>query len=691
MQKKLDVFQKFESIHKEVTSKIEYIKKLEIKALQYSNLIDEKESTVNSLRQEVNELKEQNHEYNEIISECTLEAMHYGDQTTQLLKLIETLDERIKKFYPSGDGDDYDLPDEINSKINKKIDKIINMVSFEYTRIRKDKIMEEFKQLHEANKILRNEIRKLDCFPKDWTPDDEINNITIEECEMRYAPDDDQEFQSLDSIPIPISEKSPNLMEDCCAPMPIPLNNIEPLQQKIDDFVQSQVEINDFINSSYESQAEYLKAIKNELNSKSISEEEVQQLQYQYQNQVQQMNEFTGIQPIEIPEIPIPNNNDQSFQAYTEKFSQFCQQINEDHPYKSLSDEFISSAEDALYIPQFEEPPTAPYVKRPVPSADLVKLADSLKDLIKSADKIESLKQIQENVSLQHKIFLENATKEENENTDNPKSDESDAFQINLPRPLSPPPENLTAIEFRELVKSKLPDMFHSIFETQDSDLFVETLQPQDETKPSNQPDESHFSESINSFPISEKGPQISMNAEERTHAFQEILKDFASFELPPVPHFNPPAPVEIHVKPVDFEPIKEKMEDLLSTSEEDTSFLLDEIKDLEKRADELSIQLKIELFGNDSNSKFTISDVENDIINLEKKKEHLDRIKATSIKSAREIKEQLDQTDSEIKELKARLLEVTITDEMLNEKKEELSVKEAEILEQFNKKLRLI
>ena len=172
------------------------------------------------------------------------------------------------------------------------------------------------------------------------------------------------------------------------------------------------MEINDFINSSYESQAEYLKAIKNELNSKSISEEEVQQLQYQYQNQVQQMNEFTGIQPIEIPEIPIPNNNDQSFQAYTEKFSQFCQQINEDHPYKSLSDEFISSAEDALYIPQFEEPPTAPYVKRPVPSADLVKLADSLKDLIKSADKIESLTQIQENLSLKHTIFLENATTE---------------------------------------------------------------------------------------------------------------------------------------------------------------------------------------------------------------------------------------------------------------------------------------
>lgn len=681
MDKKRNVYHLFSCIHEEVVSKIKAIKKLEIKAQQTSELIAEKEPLVNSLRREVSELKEHNNECNETIKEYNLERKKYEDQAVQLLQIIEELNKKINEYNSLEDDKDYKLPDEINEKINKKIDKIVKIVSDEYSPIKEDEIKKEGEQLHEVNKIIQKEINMLKRleFKQDWDQKDEINKTVIEECEMRYSPDSDFQFQSLESIPIPINEESPSLLEECCVSIPEHLNDIEIKKQNVDNYVQLQAKQDDFICSSYETQAEYLKTIHNELTSKSLTEQDLQRLEYQYQNQLRQMNELTEINPIKIPEIQISSHEDKSIQILAENFSKFCQQIENEHPYHSISEDFLNSAEEALNIPSFSDPPAVPYVKKPVTNSDLVSLSDSLKDLIKSTEKIEELHQIREAVSLQHKHFLEEATKEE---ADKPK--ENEVTQLRLPRPLSPPPENLAAIEFKELVKSKLPDMFHSIFDIQDSNLFIEGPPIQNDSNLQIQNDESNLTEPVNSMQINQEEHSTSMNAEERTRAFQEILKDFASFEFPTVPNFTPPTPVELRVKPFDFQPMKEQIDEMLETSKGNITFLHDDIVSLESKVKELSDQLRKELTGSDSKEKFSDQEIENDIKNLEQKKSTIEKEKEKIINRAKEVKSQINEADKEISDLNLKLEEVTITDEMLNEKTEELNAKEAEMLNQL-------
>lgn len=689
MLQKLNVYQTFLNIHDEVVGKIEYIKKLEVRAQQLNVLIPEKENQVAALRQEVDELKKQNKQHHDALKESKQQKKQYEEKISELLQFIKTLNEKIEKYHPTEDDLNYELPNDLDSKLNLKFNEVMQLLSLECSHIELDVIEEERKSLHEANKELQKEIIKLSKFPKDWRPIDNFNKIVIEECEMRYSPESDAEFQSLSSIPIPTSKNSPDFMENCYMPVPIPPQDVEPLKQDINNFVQAQGKQNDFINSTFKSQAEYLNALRDILSTKSLTEQDLHRFESQVKNQSQQMDELTEISPIKIPEIKISDDEDQSIQILSEKFDQFCQQIESEHPYNSLAEDFINSTEDSLNIPQFEEPPAIPYVKKPIPSSDLVHLADSLKDLINSANKVESLRQIQEKVSLQRQIFEENSTKEDDSISAQTEKD-SEIFKLQLPRPLSPPPENLVAIEFKELEKSKLPDVFQSIPDPSDFVLFVDKpSSSQDGSAYSIPQEESNLSNPFSSFKINEPEPAITMNADERAQAFHDILKEFASFEFQPVPHFTPPPPLDLRVNPIDLQPMKDQFEGFLNTSEEDITTLIDEIAQLESEFQKHSTNLKNELSDIDPDSKFTIEDIESAIENLNIKKKMIEKSWTPSINSAKEITRQIKETLDEIEELKKKLNEVTITPEMIQEKNDELSAKQSEILIQIQQQLR--
>lgn len=678
LQKELDVFRAFSNIYGEVVGQIKGIEKLENEVQEKRNKIPGKEYQVNMLQKELKKLKEQNEECNETILQSNLEIEQLNQQATQLFQIIKAINQKIESYQQS--CDDFEIPVEVKSKIDEKIDEVIEFVSSECTMLRIDKIKKEMKKLHKERKAIKKEILKLSDFPKDWFPINHFNDIVLEECEMRYSPKDNIEFQSLKSIPIPINDKAPNLMEISCTELPASPQDIDPLQQEIDKMVQTQIDQNHFVNSSYESQAEYLKSLHNELAAKSLTEQDLKKLDMQFQNQVQRMDELTEIHPIQIPNIIISNDDEGSIQIFTEQFNNFVQQIEKDHPYNSLSDAFINTTKESLEIPSFEEPKKMPFIKKPIPSQELVQLADSLKNLIKTANKVESLKQIQESIASQRKLFEENSTKEESQYKDDSANIENDALQIQLVRPLSPPPENLPAIEFKELVKSKIPDIFYDVVDLPDFHLQIEDLPSTGEFEATNQNDE--INDDSDSFDFFQNqsidiGSQSSMSADERSQTFQKILNDFVSFELPQIPHFTPPAPVELRVKPIDVQPLKDQLNNLLENAEEDDSVLIEEINQLESKAQELTIQLKKELLGADydktSNSQFSISDIENQVEILELKKSMVEKEKEKTLNKAKEIKALIDEATNEISFLKKKNEEVTISPEMIKQKKDEL------------------
>ena len=143
MEKKLDTYHTFLDIHEEVVGKVNAIKKLEMEVHQIKHLIPEKENCINALREEVNELKERNEYLHETILTDTLDKKQYDEQTSQLTELIKLINQRIEQYQPL--DDDFDLPDDIMTKVNLKIDQALKLVSSEYTQIRRDHIDKERK------------------------------------------------------------------------------------------------------------------------------------------------------------------------------------------------------------------------------------------------------------------------------------------------------------------------------------------------------------------------------------------------------------------------------------------------------------------------------------------------------------------------------------------------------------------
>ncbi|OHT04701.1 hypothetical protein TRFO_27702 [Tritrichomonas foetus] len=741
-----EVYQKFRGIHAEVIGNIKELKANQDRANQLSSQIPEKKRSVFSLREEVEELKSQNEEYNEILIQKKLEKDQYDDQAAQLLELISIFEEKISSY---NDTECPDLPIDVKSKVDMKINEVIQTVSSEYTRARADLYEKERKEIHDKNKEIEAELQLLQKLDNDWTQCDNFD-LVIEESKERYTSEPDLEFQSLASINIPIVKNPPSKLETVYRASQLPQPDIESLIQEINKFEQLIQSQNNFVKSVYTSQAKFLSILRDSLKNRPLTELDLKNLEEQLQIQIQKMSEFTEIYPLQIPDDYVDGNKNDDDNAelisnpiriLADKFHAFCEEMNLNRTYDSLCDNLIESANQSLNIPPFEEPKKPSYILNPRPNEELVLLAENIKSLIDTAKQQEQLHNLLDLTSKQKEFLSELKS---NRPSEIPRE------QFPLPKEIPVPQDDEMLSIFKEMVSLKLPDQFSDFINKEKIGSFITTdpisafSNPNDSTSissadssinpnanndnnshtiensqensqrndisetPENNgttPENNNNNSNTNNINYIDDGENVNLNNTlynnsdeisnclelnvfDRMKQLNDIMKEYVSIELPPPPHFTPPVPAEVKVDPIDTTPLMETIDIIMSPANQDVSSLTDEVIALEKTISELNRKLKNESDEEQKNENI-LQNIQEYILEKERENAEIADKKKQMKEMYNPIFEKASQLANEVEQIQKDLEENFVSDEMISEKENELNKKRDELEQIFLQKLK--
>ena len=644
-------------IWKEVTDNVNKLKNLQAEALRVSPLISQKEREIANLKQEVEDLKRQNSEIDEIISSEATEKEQYDDQALQIQELVLRFKEEIDS-YKTGIEIKQEIPQKAQLVVEMKINEVIQTVSSEYTQPKLEEYEKERRKLKRINDELKNEIDLLRKFNYDWTP---INNFdfAIDECMERYSTDQNLQNASFSDVDIPMNDDSPKLMENAVSVNPPTLLPFDSITQEIQMFANLLHEQNSFVKSIYNSQLNFFSHLRDSLKEKTITEQDLRNLEEQLQIQVQQTSEFTDIYPLQIPEFKIYNpaeNNDLSpVDILSNQFKQFCEKLHiNDHNY-SLCNEYEEKIKKVLKIPEFTQPRRPNYEKQSNVNPDLIKLSNDLQHLIDLAKTIKISNEIEEITGIQNQILEAKHQKLS--------KSKNIIYAPKIIQPIEDDDQELK--ELKGLLDSRLPDDFKEIFEINTDDLFVS-----DDLSPDSQSDNTNeiaelLNEKESSF-IEEY-----TNFKKAVTNIHEILTEFLYPELPPAPHFIPPSmPSNLNIETVDTQNLMKSVDLILDHMNDSSLQVKRDISQLENQIYEIKGKMTAETIKEEQNLLNRVEQLQLEKENLSESLQTMNKkVNETVENQIKPITNKKKQLEKEIRKLK----ESIITDEMINEKKIEL------------------
>jgi hypothetical protein len=259
----------------------------------------------------------------------------------------------------------------------------------------------------------------------------------------------------------------------------------------------------------------------------------------QLSEQMELLRQADLIVPLRVP------SDDEPFTAISAEIGHFIEELERNRQSVLLLSELQKSADELVHVPEFAVPPARKYFKRPIPSPQLIGLADHLRQIGEAAKQLLPVSAIQSLTNSYRRSLSEEPLTQS-------------AVQVSEEIPLDP--ERL--IQFRQTVASKLPAAIAKRFESCDfSGLRIEYEEVEDD------------------FEL-----EVDRELEERSPTLNSLLRSMASLQLPAIPTFSGPRAADFPTQALDSNPLLEAIGQFLSSERQSASGLKAEISDLEQR-----------------------------------------------------------------------------------------------------------
>ena len=643
------------SIHAEITRNRNKLEKGIAEIEKIIPDIPNKEKSVFFLKNRLKQIREKSIEYKSKVNQEISERNQYNEQTKQLIELTNFFNETNSMF--ENNINEVSLPQEVKNEINQKLDQLFMSLSAEYTKSSID-YAHELKKLTKLGQMLDREINTLSLFDNKKSYNYDDFDIFLEEYSERYLPSKHKDFNLFNNLKLePDNIKNPIFnIKPIEMPHINPLN-VDDIQTNIISFIKSYHQKNSESKKMYKRQSEYLDNLLNVFKNKNETYNEKASIENRMQRQYHQMIEFDNIFPINIP-----NNESSSkpLQDVIKGFENFCSEVKQ---IKEHKDDFIPDSKFNFEIPQIGDKNSfheQKYVKRYIPSRELINFANDLSKITESTKQMIPIQAIQILTST-HRSFISQI-----------QTYEPPILRKNIEFPPIKAVESkfdMSAIEkFKDSFKQKFPVFSQDIEKIDIEKLKLEIPKFEVENSHEELLEDSSSADS-------------NINLENRIEATNTLLRTLINTNISPIPKVVLPDPIVDNAPKLldtDSYGLKERISHFLSPNYQKACIINNEITTLNNKIENIGREMEDQSLNFFDNSSLSQLSKENSELYLQL---------STYKNSYQKVLEQIERMNNEKEkivqdnqEYEHAISQFNITNEMINEKEKEYKQKQNDL-----------
>jgi predicted nucleic acid-binding Zn-ribbon protein len=521
-------------IHREVTENRRVLEEKEAQARLAEEEIPILESRVSTLRAQIVTAETESYESRQQIARLHRARDEIQEQAKQLRELGEVFESQQPDHSDSGA---VELPPDLRAQVLRKIDEAIATVCTEYSGFDASEFDAFFKESNEVEAAIDGEIEILSQLTSDgWFPRDELQDCLTEFC-SHFGPPPTASRLTLSSVTVPHAVAPLEIFErrfTAKASLPS-LEKLKSDSDRLNSLFAGRLNREADI---YRDQRGFLEELKAYL-LRYEAAFDPDAIRRELTRQMRLLRKTDLIVPLRIP------SGDEPLAAITSEIGRFIEELERNRRSALLLSELERSADEVVRVPEFTVPPAPKYVKNPIPSPQLVELADHLREIGEAAKQLMPVTAIQSLTNSYRRSLSEEPPTQS-------VTQVSEEIELD--------PECL--IQFRQTVTSKLPAVIARRFESCDfSGRRIEYEEVEDD------------------FEL-----DVDRDLEERSATLNSLLRSMAALQLPAIPTFSEPPTADFPIAALDSDPLLKAAGQLLSSDLQSASVLKAEISDLEQR-----------------------------------------------------------------------------------------------------------